>query len=137
MACGKKGLIMGFRVLIVDDSPAMRAVVRRVLDMSGFPLQECFEARHGGEALRIMLRNRVDVVLTDVNMPVMNGEQFLVRIREHDPFSRIPVVVVSTDASRNRMQRMFELGASGYLTKPFFPEALRTEIERVLEAQNA
>lgn len=128
---------MGFCVLIVDDSPAMRAVVRRVLELSGFALEECFEARHGGEALRIMLRNRVDVVLTDINMPVMNGEQFLLRIREHGPFSRIPVLIVSTDASPHRMQRMSELGATGYLTKPFFPEALRSEIERVLEAQHA
>jgi len=128
---------MGFRVLIVDDSPAMRAVVRRVLEMSGFALEECFEARHGGEALRIMLRHRVDLVLTDVNMPVMNGEQFLLRMREHDPFSHIPVLIVSTDASPKRRQRMSELGASGYLAKPFFPEALRTAIERVLEEQHA
>ena len=128
---------MGFRVLIVDDSPAMRSVIRRVLEMSGLPVDGCLEARHGAEALRIMLRNPIDVVLTDINMPVMDGEQFLSRIRKHDPFARIPVLVVSTDASHRRMQRMFELGASGYLSKPFFPETLRTEIERVLEAYNA
>ena len=128
---------MGYRVLIVDDSPSMRSVVRRVLEMSGLPVESCHEAEHGAEALSIMLRNPVDVVLTDINMPVMNGEQFLSRIRGHDPFAHIPVLVVSTDASHQRIRRMLELGASGYLSKPFFPEALRSEIERVLEAHDA
>ncbi len=128
---------MGFHVLIVDDSPAMRSVIRRILQLSGFNVGDCLEAAHGGEALRLLLRNRVDLILTDINMPVMNGERLLAHLREHDPFSSIPVLVVSTDASPGRAKRMLELGAHGYVTKPFVPETLRNEIERVLGGAHA
>jgi two-component system chemotaxis response regulator CheY len=128
---------MGFRVLIVDDSPAMRSVIRRVIVLSGFALEECLEAGHGGEACQMLRERPVDVILTDINMPVMNGEQFLNSIRGDKSFEGIPVVVVSTDATENRIRRMLELGAQGYITKPFFPESLRGELERVLGGTNA
>lgn len=123
---------MGFRVLIVDDSPAMRAVIRRILELSGFDLDGCLEASHGGEAVGVLAAERVDVVLTDINMPVMNGEQLVSRIRHDRLLGGIPVVVVSTDQSEHRVRHMLELGASGYVSKPFVPEMLRLEVERVL-----
>jgi two-component system chemotaxis response regulator CheY len=123
---------MGFRVLIVDDSPAMRAVIRRILELSGFDLEGCLEAGHGGEAVGVLAGAPVDVILTDINMPVMNGEQLVSRLRRDKRLGDIPVVVVSTDASEHRVRHMIELGASGYVTKPFVPEALRLEVERVL-----
>jgi len=67
----------------------------------------------------------------------MNGEEFLRRLEEHDRYRSIPVVVISTDATENRMQRMMQLGAKGYISKPFSPEALREELERVLGVSNA
>jgi len=127
---------MGFRVLIVDDSPAMRSVIRRVMTLSGFELTECLEAGHGGEACRVLREKPVDVVLTDINMPVMNGEEFLASIRGDKSYGAVPVVVVSTDATDNRIRRMLDLGAQGYITKPFFPESLRSELERVLGVQD-
>ncbi len=127
---------MGFRVLIVDDSPAMRSVIRRVMVLSGFDLDECLEAGHGGEACGVLRNKPVDVILTDINMPVMNGEQFLACIREDTSLGSIPVVVVSTDATEHRIKQMMELGARGYITKPFFPESLRSELERVLGVSN-
>ncbi|HOK45080.1 MAG TPA: response regulator [Bryobacteraceae bacterium] len=123
---------MGYRVLIVDDSPAMRSVIRRVIVLSGFDLEECLEAEHGGEACRLLQERPVDVILTDINMPVMNGERFLEAIKADQSLEAIPVVVVSTDATEHRIRRMLELGAQGYVTKPFFPESLRGELERVL-----
>lgn len=123
---------MGYRVMIVDDSPAMRSVIRRVIILSGFDLDECLEAEHGGEACRMLRDRPVDVILTDINMPVMNGEQFLGAVRADDSLGTIPVVVVSTDATEHRIRRMLELGAQGYVAKPFFPESLRGELERVL-----
>ncbi len=123
---------MGYRVMIVDDSPAMRSVIRRVIVLSGFDLDECLEAEHGAEACRMLRDRPVDVILTDINMPVMNGEQFLGAVRADDSMGAIPVVVVSTDATEHRIRRMLELGAQGYVTKPFFPESLRGELERVL-----
>ena len=123
---------MGFRVLIVDDSPAMRSVIRRVMVLSGFDMDECLEAGNGGEACLVLKQRTVDIILTDINMPVMNGEQFLNSIRGDSSFGAIPVVVVSTDATEHRIRKMLELGAQGYITKPFFPESLRAELERVL-----
>ncbi len=123
---------MAYRVLIVDDSPAMRSVIRRVMLLSGFEVAECHEAGHGGEACRVLRSNPVDVILTDINMPVMNGEEFLTSIRALSAYRSIPVLVVSTDATEHRMKRMIDLGAQGYVTKPFFPESLRSELERVL-----
>lgn len=125
---------MSLVVMIVDDSPAMRAFVRRILDMSGLEINRCIEAGDGQEALDLLRESRVDVILSDINMPRMNGEQF-VRSIEADPELRsIPVVVVSTDRTETRVQQMLALGARGYVTKPFLPEALREELERVLEA---
>ncbi|HWB85379.1 MAG TPA: response regulator [Bryobacteraceae bacterium] len=123
---------MAYRVLIVDDSPAMRALVRRVMELSGFELTACFEAANGEEALALLRSEWVDAILTDINMPSMDGEEFMRRLHADELFRSLPVIVVSTDGTENRIQRMLSLGARGYLIKPFPPEALRAELERVL-----
>lgn len=128
---------MPFRVLIADDSPAMRLVIRRVIALSGFAVDRYWEAADGQEALGLLRRQAVDVMLTDINMPIMNGEQLLVALQAEERFKTLPVVVVSTDATRHRIERMLELGAKGYITKPFQPEALRQELERVLGVAHA
>ena len=124
---------MSFAVMIVDDSPAMRAFVRRILDMSGLEIGRCLEAGDGLEALRLARQDRVNVILSDINMPVMDGEEFVRQLNADPELRDIPVVVVSTDRSETRVQKMLALGARGYVTKPFLPEALRQELERVLE----
>jgi len=123
---------MAYRVLIVDDSPAMRALVRRIIQMSGFELSDCFEAGDGQEALDVLRREWVDAILTDVNMPGLDGEEFLRRLHADDVLRSIPVVVISTDATRNRMIRLLSLGARAYVTKPFLPETLRERLEAIL-----
>ena len=128
---------MAFSVLIVDDSPAMRAFIRRVLDMSGFDVGHCVEASDGEEALLALSRNWIDVVLTDINMPIMDGEELVRRMHHDDLMKHIPVVVVSTDSTESRMSTLLKLGAKGYVTKPFHPEQLKVELERVLEVQHA
>jgi two-component system chemotaxis response regulator CheY len=128
---------MAYNVLIVDDSPAMRSFVRRVLELSGIAVGQCLEAGNGQEALDVLQKEWVDVVLTDLNMPTMDGEQFVRRI-EADPALRpIPVLVVSTDRTDHRVREMLTLGAKGYVTKPFLPETLREELERALGDQHA
>ena len=127
---------MAYSVMIVDDSRSMRTFVRRVMDLSGFEVGSCLNAGNGAEALALLNENRVDIILTDINMPEMNGEDFVRRLEEQDKFRAIPVVVVSTDATENRIHRMLELGAKGYVVKPFSPEALRNELERVLGVEN-
>jgi two-component system chemotaxis response regulator CheY len=108
---------MAFNILIVDDSPAMRRVVRRVVDIAGVNVGKCLEAANGVEALVILRSDSVDLVMTDINMPDMNGEQLL---------------VVSTDRSEARTRQMISLGADGYVSKPFLPATLSHEMFRLL-----
>jgi two-component system chemotaxis response regulator CheY len=123
---------MAFNILIVDDSPAMRRVVRRVVEMSGVDVGNYFEAANGIEALAAMQKNWIDLVLTDINMPDMNGEQLLAEIRRDPMLCAIPVLVVSTDRSDARLHQMISLGADGYIAKPFQPATLSEEMCRLL-----
>ena len=127
---------MAFSVLIVDDSPAMRSFIRRVIDLSGFEVDDCSEAADGVEALCLLERRWVDIVLTDINMPNMNGEELVRKMAGHEMLRSVPVVVISTDSTETRIQRLIALGAKGYVKKPFLPETLRKELERVLEEAN-
>lgn len=88
---------MGSNVLIVDDSPSMRRVIRRVIKLSRLDGGLCLEAGDGVEALQVLDIEQVDVVLTDINMPNMDGEQLLTRLTSHPSHCRIPVIVVSTE----------------------------------------
>jgi two-component system chemotaxis response regulator CheY len=123
---------MAYRVLIVDDSAAMRTFVRRVIEVSGFDLASCFEAANGEEALQVLRSEWVDLVLSDINMPVMDGEEFLRRLESDEVLRALPVVIISTDATSGRIERMMSLGARGYVTKPFTPETLRVRLEETL-----
>ena len=128
---------MSFNVLIVDDSPAMRSFVRRVLEYSGFDIGECAQAGNGEEALALLQRQWMDVILTDLNMPKMDGVEFLRRLSRDPVLRTVPVLVVSTDRTDRRVQQMFGLGAKGYVKKPFAAETLREELESVLEGNHA
>ena len=128
---------MAYRVLIVNDSPAMRAFVRRAIRLSGVDVADCFEAGNGREALALLASQSVNVILTDINMPEMDGEQLLERLQSEESLRSIPTVVISTDATRHRIERLTQLGACGYIAKPFLPENLREVLERYLGAPYA
>ena len=115
---------MAYNVLIVDDSPGMRKVIRKMLSQSGFSTGLCVEAGDGLEALAVLSKERVDIVFTDINMPNMNGEELMERISITPEYQHLLVLVVSTDRSEERMRRMTALGAKGYVTKPFVPRTL-------------
>src|SRR6202161_2404062 len=104
---------MALQILIVDDSPAMRTFIRRVVKLSGIEVDHYFEAANGAEALESLAANPVDAVLTDINMPVMDGEEFVRKMREAGSFQSTPVIVISTDATLHRIHTMQELGAVG------------------------
>jgi two-component system chemotaxis response regulator CheY len=123
---------MAFNILIVDDSPAMRKVVRRVVDLSGFEVGKYLEAGDGIQALTVLRREWVDLIVTDVNMPEMDGEQLLIEIRKDALLQSIPVLVVSTDQTSTRIEGMMANGASGYISKPFAPAALCEQLSRLL-----
>jgi two-component system, chemotaxis family, chemotaxis protein CheY len=123
---------MAFHLMIVDDSPAMRAFIARVVELSGLDVGKCLQASNGREALDLLGEHWVDIILTDVNMPTMNGEEFLRRLEQDELLRTVPVLVISTDGSEHRVHRMMALGARGYITKPFSPELLRERMEQLL-----
>lgn len=123
---------MAFSVLIVDDSPAMRKFIRRVLTLSGLEIGECLDAGDGQEALDVLQSTWVDIVLTDINMPNMNGEEFMQRLARDPLLNSVPVLVISTDRSEARLERMLGLGAKDYITKPFLPEQLGGTMMKLL-----
>ncbi|MDZ4799542.1 MAG: response regulator [Bryobacteraceae bacterium] len=118
-----------WRILIVDDSPAMRSFIRRVIQLCDFGTCEFLEAGNGVEALATIDLHAPDVVLTDINMPVMNGEELLRIMAARVTGSKPPVIVVSTDSTHTRVSNMLQLGATSYLKKPFTPEAMRQVLE--------
>ena len=123
---------MAFNVLIVDDSPTMRKLIRKVIVLTGLEIGECIDAAKGCEALSLLKTNWVDIILTDINMPKMDGEELMRRLAADPLVGPIPVVVISTDRSPERLRRMFELGAKDYVTKPFLPEALGRVMAKLL-----
>jgi len=120
------------RILIVDDSAPTRRFIHRVAELTGLPFHSFAEAGNGAEALDQLASDDFDLILIDINMPVMNGEEFLRALRATPGYEQIPVVAISTDATVDRISRMRSLGANGYITKPFTPEALRDQLERIL-----
>ncbi len=115
---------MSLHVLVVDDSPVMRKMVIRVLGMSGLPIESVHEACQGREALDVLAREgNINLGLFDVNMPVLNGEELVVQIRAEPRIAALPVIMVSTEGSAERIERLKRLGAA-FIRKPFGPEAL-------------
>lgn len=113
------------RILIVDDSSMMRAMVRRVINLSGVRDAEILEAANGAEALALLESNDVQLLLTDINMPVMNGLDLLREIATDKRWRNLVRVIISTDGSNARRDEAAGLEVSCYLEKPFSPEVLR------------
>lgn len=128
---------MALNIMIVDDSPVMRAFIRKTISLTGLDIGDCYQAANGEDALQSLKNTWVDLILTDINMPQMTGEELIRRLENDELLRSIPVLVVSTDASQVRMQRLLALGAKGYVTKPFLPETLRDEVEKILGLSNA
>jgi two-component system chemotaxis response regulator CheY len=123
-------------VLIVDDSTVIRQMVRRTMDLAGLDIGEVYEASNGIEALAQLNDHGVAVMLVDINMPTMNGVQLLRRMKENDRLKDIPIVVVSTEGSRERIEQLEEIGAFGYVRKPFQPEQLRDVLKPLIGAKD-
>lgn len=115
---------MALNVLVVDDSAVMRAMVIKSLRLCGLALNEIHEASNGAEALQTLSDHWVDLALLDVNMPIMNGEELLKRLRENPETADLPVIIVSTEGSDTRIAALKQQGAE-FIHKPFTPEELR------------
>ncbi len=123
---------MSYSILIVDDSLPMRSVIKKTIRAAGFGQSEFLEAANGKEALTLLKNNWVDMVLTDHNMPVMNGLDFILAVKADELLKTIPVVVISTEGNESRIKEFLDGGAVGYLAKPFAAEAIRDLIVKFL-----
>jgi len=119
---------MGLNVLIVDDSAMARMFLRRCLEATGLDCR-VREAVNGQEALDQLLLERADVVVTDLVMPVMDGEELLVRLREDPLTEDVKVVVVSSASNESRRERLLVQGARAVLEKPVTPAALAAALQ--------
>jgi len=123
---------MSYSILIVDDSLPMRSVIKKTLKAAGYGNSELLEAANGEEALALMKKSWIDIVLTDYNMPVMNGLEFIKVLKADDLSKEIPVVVISTEGDASKIREFMDCGAAGYITKPFTAEAIRDLIVTIL-----
>jgi len=112
-------------MLIADDSAVMRALVKRALAVAGVPVETVLEAANGREALAILETHRVDVLLSDINMPEMSGLELLQQIRARGSWPDLVCAVISSDGSESRRAEIRGLGVEVFLQKPFRPEVMR------------
>jgi two-component system, chemotaxis family, chemotaxis protein CheY len=123
---------MSFNVLIVDDSNAMRAVIKKIITISGFQMDQCLEAANGKEAMDALSGNWIDVIISDINMPEVNGLEMLDQLQKSETLKEIPVIMITTEGSSERMQEAFNRGAKGFIKKPFLPEDIRKVLYQVI-----
>ncbi len=123
---------MSYSILIVDDSLPMRSVIKRTVKTTGFNKSQFYEAGNGKEAIELMRDNSIDIVITDFNMPVMNGMEFIKIIKNDKLVKDIPVIVISQEGNDIKIQEFMDLGVSGYITKPFTSETVRDLINDIL-----
>lgn len=127
---------MAFSILLVDDSLPMRSVIKKTFKAAGYASSEFHEAANGEDALKLMQNDWIDIVITDYNMPVMNGLEFIRAYKKMDLLKDIPVVVISTEGNKERIKEFMDSGAAGYITKPFTPETIRDLITGILGEAN-
>ena len=119
------------QILLVDDSPVMRRYVARALEMTGMDIT-IHEAKNGREAIGIAFRVKPDLIITDLNMPEMSGEELVEKVYEAPELRGTPVLVLSADRSLNRPRELLHAGAIAYLTKPVTPEVLKRSLTAIL-----
>jgi two-component system chemotaxis response regulator CheY len=121
------------RALIIDDSSVMRKIVERSLRQAGLELSEVREASNGAEALGALKDSGVDLILCDINMPVMDGIEFLRQIQGQEHAKGVPVVMITTEGSESHVVQALSIGARGYIRKPFTPEQVKEHVIPLLE----
>ena len=115
---------MSLNILIVDDSVAMRMILQRALRKTNLPLDRVFEAGDGCVALEILRKETINIILSDINMPNMDGLQLLAELKTNDQWKQVPVVMISTESSQTKVMEALRLGAKGFIRKPFVPDEI-------------
>jgi len=119
-------------ILIVDDSAAIRKILQRVLGQAEIPVGSVFEAGDGVAALEIMKKQKVGLVLSDINMPNMDGLELLGRIKAEQEWRKVPVIMITTEGAAAKVQEAVALGATGYVRKPFTAEQIKEKLAGLL-----
>lgn len=128
---------MAYNVLIVDDSTPMRAVIKKIVKASGFNVGRFFEAANGLEALKVLNEEWLDLVLTDYNMPDMNGLELVEEMKREETLKSMPIVMITTEGSRERVEEFMAKGVMEYIKKPFTSEQIKQKLKRIMgETEN-
>jgi len=120
-------------ILVVDDSAAIRKILQRVLRQTGMAIHAIHEAGDGQEALALLAEHPVDLVLTDINMPKMDGLQLLASLKASPQSRNIPVVMITTEGGETKVAEAVKLGAAGYVRKPFTADQIKEKLAGILE----
>ena len=123
------------KILVVDDSPTMRRIVVGQLKQTGY--SDIAEAEDGVQALQMLEADPFDLLLTDWNMPHMNGLELIVEVRQREALKELPIVVVTTRNSKGDIVAAMREGANNFIVKPFSPKILAEKINKVLQAQQS
>jgi two-component system chemotaxis response regulator CheY len=123
---------MSYKVLVVDDSRAMRMLVMRSLRSAGLEIENSTEASNGVEATKVLGAEKVDIVFSDWNMPEMNGLELLKWVRANAATARVPFYLITTETGDAQVSEALKAGANGYLCKPFAPEDLSKTLTEYL-----
>ncbi|HDD44481.1 MAG TPA: response regulator [Candidatus Desulfofervidus auxilii] len=111
-------------ILIVDDSATMRKIILRTIRQSGYAVDDVLEAGNGKEALEVVKNNKVDLILTDINMPEMDGLELIEVLRASPETQNMPILVISTEGAEDIIEKAKILGVKGFVRKPFTPEKI-------------
>ncbi len=124
------------RILIVEDSATMRSLLASTLEAIDLPVK-ITQVESGFEALRILPRESADLIVTDINMPDINGLELVSFVKQNPAYRSIPLIIVSTEGSERDRDKGLELGADAYLVKPFEPEELRAVARDLLQSADS
>lgn len=120
-------------VLVVDDSAAIRKILQRVLRQTGMEIRTIHEAGDGQEALEVLKTQKPALILTDINMPKMDGLQLLAAVKASEEWRDIPVVMITTEGGETKVGEAVKLGAAGYVRKPFTADQIKEKLADILE----
>ena len=124
---------MAIDVMIVDDSSAIRKILQRMLGNAGLPMGRILEAGDGLEALEKLKSQAVNLILSDINMPNMDGIQLLSELKASAHLKHVPVIMITTEGGEAKVMEAIQLGAAGYVRKPFTVEQIKDKLSGLFE----
>ncbi len=124
---------MKYKFLIIDDSSIVRKSIIKTINLCDIEIKQIYEAENGLEGLKILKSKWVDLVFLDINMPVMNGIEFMAQLRKEKKLANVPVVIISTEGSHERKTDLFKKDIKAFLRKPATPETIVRTVKQVLE----